>query len=162
MRLPRIFLSTLVVCLPLAADVSDDFYNAIRRDDTAAVDQLLKAGGPNVKDNRGNTPLMYAAAVGSEAMMKRLLDAGADVQAKNAFDATALIWCGGNLNRIKLLVEKGADVNVRTKQGRTPVFIAASEAGGLPAVEYLISKGATLAGPPAADGLTPLAGASTA
>ena len=105
---------------------------------------------------------MYAAAVGSEAMMKRLLDAGADVKAKNAFDATALIWCGSNLNRIKLLVERGADVNVRTKQGRTPIFVAAAEAGGLPAVEYLVSKGAKLAGPPAADGLTPLAAASAA
>jgi ankyrin repeat protein len=162
MRLPRIFLSALVVCLPLAADVSDDFYNAIRRDDAAAVEQLLKAGGANAKDSRGNTPLMYAAAVGSEAMMKRLLEAGADVKAKNAFDATALVWCGSNLNRIKLLVERGADVNVRTKQGRTPIFVASAEAGGLPAVEYLISKGATLAGPPAADGLTPLAVASAA
>jgi ankyrin repeat protein len=147
-------------CLLSAADVSDEFYQAIRRDDTAAVDQLLKAHGPNVKDNRGNTPLMYATAVGSEAMMRRLLDAGADVNAKNAFDASALLWSGGNLARVKLLVEKGADVKVRSKQGHTPVHVAAAEAGGLPAVEYLLSKGAPLAGPPASDGVMPLSAAS--
>jgi ankyrin repeat protein len=162
MHLPRTLLCALLISLPLAADVSDDFYQAIRRDDAAAVDRLLKASGPNIKDNRGNTPLMYAAVVGSEAMMKRLIEAGADVNGKNAFDATALVWCGGNLNRIRILVEHGADVNVRTKQGRTPILVAAAEAGGLPAVEYLLSKGASLNVPPTQDAQTPLVGAATA
>jgi ankyrin repeat protein len=145
-----------------AADVADDFYQAIRRDDSAAVAKLLQASGPDVKDNRGNTPLMYAAAVGSEAMMRRLIDAGADVKAKNSFDATALHWSGNSLARIQMLVEKGADVNARSKQGHTPLYVAAAQAGGLPAVQYLVSKGAALIGPPAAEGMTPLAAASYA
>lgn len=161
--LSRFLVCAVFASLPLAAaDASEEFYNAIRRDDAAAVARLLQSAGPNVRDNRANTPLMYAAAVGSEAMMNRLLDAGAEVNAKNAFDATALLWCGANLARIRMLVERGADVKVRSKQGRTPIFVAASEAGGLPAVEYLISKGASLNGPPTPDGLTPLVGAVSA
>lgn len=152
----------LCVAAASAADLAGEFYSAIRTDDFAAVDRLVKDNGPNVRDNRGNTPLMYAAAVGSEAMMRRLLDAGADVNAKNAFEASALHWTGANLARIKMLVEKGADVNAVSKQGHTPVYVAAAEAGGLPAVEYLVSKGATLAIPPASDGMTPLGGASFA
>lgn len=157
-------LTGLLVCVAAAsaADVADEFYTAIRTDDFAAVERLVKANGTNIRDNRGNTPLMYATAVGSEAMMRRLLDAGADVNAKNAFDASALHWTGANLTRIRMLVEKGADVKAVSKQGHTPIYVAAAEAGGLPAVEYLLSKGATLAIPPAADGMTPLAGASVA
>jgi ankyrin repeat protein len=162
------FVPRTLICILLAsgcvaaADIADEFYSAIRRDDSAAVAKLLQANGPNVKDSRGNTPLMYAAAVGSEAMMRRLIDAGADVKAKNSFDASALHWCGNNLARIRMLVEKGADVNARSKQGHTPLHVAAAQAGGLPAVQYLVSKGAALLGPPAADGMTPLAGASYA
>lgn len=162
MFLPRMLICAVFGAGCLAADVADEFYQAIRRDDSAAVAKLLTANGPNAKDNRGNTPLMYAAAVGSEAMMRRLIDAGADVKARNGVDATALHWCGNNLGRIQMLVEKGADVNARSKQGHTPLYVAAAQAGGLPAVQYLVSKGAALNGPPASDGMTPIAGASYA
>jgi ankyrin repeat protein len=158
------FLTWAILCAAVAAaaDPSDDYYSAIRRDDTAAVDRLIKSAGVNIKDNRGNTPLMYATAVGSEAMMRRLIDAGAEVNARNEFDDTALLWCGGNLNRIKLLVEHGADVKVQSKQGHTPIYVASAEAGGLPAVQYLVSKGATLAIPPSPQGETPLGAAAIA
>jgi ankyrin repeat protein len=158
----RILTWALFCVVASAAEPIDDYYNAIRRDDTAAVDRLVRSAGINIKDNRGNTPLMYAAVVGSEAMMRRLLDAGADINAKNDFDATALLWCGGNLNRVKLLVEHGADVKVRSKQGHTPIYVASAEAGGLPAVQYLLSKGATLAIPPSPQGETPLGAAALA
>src|SRR5262245_942533 len=77
-----------------ASNLSDDFYEAIRRDDVPAVEKLVKANGSNVVDNHGSTPLMYAAAIGSESMMRRLLDMGADPKLKNSFDASALHWCG--------------------------------------------------------------------
>jgi len=109
-------------CLAAAPDVSDDFYKAIRADDLAAVTKLLQSGADvNGKDNRGDTPLMYAAAVGSENMMRQLIEAGADVNARNSFQATALLWCSSSLPRVRLLVEHGADVNVRSKQGHTPI-----------------------------------------
>ncbi len=142
-------------------DVSDQFYQAIRRDDFATVDKLAKAGGVNVKDGRGGTPLMYAAVVGSEAMMRRLLDAGADAKARNSFDATALMWCAGSLERVKLLVDHGADVNARSKQGHTPIFLAANHAGGLPVVQFLLGKGAVLGGPPTPTGMTVIAAAAS-
>ena len=150
-----------VSCLVAAPGASDDFYKAIRADDSVAVTKLLQSGADvNVKDDRGGTPLMYAAAVGSEAMMRRLIEAGADVNAKNAFDASALLWCSGSLGRVRLLVEHGADVNVRSKKGHTPVELAAFHAGGLEVVKLLVSKGASLKVPPDADGRTPIAAAA--
>src|SRR5579883_446774 len=69
-------------CAAAAPNASDDFYKAIRADDISAVTKYLQSGVDiNVKDDRGGTPLMYAAAVGSEGMMRRLIEAGADVNA---------------------------------------------------------------------------------
>lgn len=162
---PAIWTSVFVLlsaslAAPALEDGSEAFYNAIRRDDFAAVDRLLKLHGPNLADNHGSTPLMYAAAVGSEAMMRHLIQSGADAKVRNAFDASALHWSGGELSRMTLLVNHGADVNLRSRRGRTPLLLAASQAGGLAAVRMLIGKGATLAGPPAKDGKTPLAAAA--
>ena len=157
---------TLSLCLcPFAAfaadaTISDRFYDAIRRDDAAAVQALLKAGASvNVKDNRGGTPLMYAAAVGSESMMRRLIEAGADVNSKNSFDATALMWCSDSFGTAKLLIEHGADVKSVSKQGHTPIRLAASHAGGLELVKLMLAKGASLKVPPDATGITPIAAA---
>ena len=148
-------------CLVAAAGVNEDFYKAIRADDASAVTKLLQSGADvNSKDDRGDTPLMYAAAVGSEAMMRRLIGAGADVNVRNSFEASALLWCSNSLPRVRMLVEHGADVNVRSKQGHTPIELAADHADSIEILKYLMSKGASLKIPPDQKGGTPLAAAA--
>ncbi len=41
---------------------------------------------------------------------------------------TALMWCAGEIGKVRLLIEKGADVNTTSKLGRTPLLIVASNA----------------------------------
>ena len=48
------------------------------------------------------------AAVGSADVMRQLMAAGADVNAKNSFEATALMWCTSSLDKVRLLVDKDA------------------------------------------------------
>lgn len=72
-----------------AEESSGRFYQAVRNNDVASLRALLKTSYANLRDKRGATPLMYAAAFGSLDAMKLLLAAGADVNAKNAFDAGA-------------------------------------------------------------------------
>lgn len=55
-----------------------------------------------------------------------------------------LMWCTNNRDKVRLLVEKGADVNARSKQGRTPLLIASAYDGNLEVVQYLLEKGADL------------------
>ena len=96
----------------------------------------------NTRDPRGSTLLMHAAAIGSPEAVKLLLDSGADVNAKNQFEATALILGAGNPAKARMLVEKGADVNAKSKLGRTPLMIAASCDGCSATVKLLLDKGA--------------------
>lgn len=85
---------------------------------------------------------MHAAAFGSPETMKLLLDAGADVNAKNAFDATALIWSARDPVKSKLLIEHGAQVNVQSRQGRTPLILAAKSDSSAGIVRLMLAKGA--------------------
>jgi len=127
-----------------AEEPSDRFYQVVRNNDIASLRTLLKTSDVNLRDKRGATPLMYASAFGSLDAMKLLLAAGADVNAKNAFDATALMWCVNDLEKARLLVAKGADVNARSKQGSTPLLIAAADDGASEVVKLLLERGADI------------------
>jgi len=127
--------------------VIERFYQAIRNDNAAALGALLESQDVNAKDSRGATALMYAAAFGNARQMKLLLESGADVNAQNAFHATALIWAAGDAVKSRMLIEHGADVNVRTQQGRTPLMAAAKRNGNADLVRLLLEKGADVKTP---------------
>ena len=84
---------TALLCLlvlPLQG-APEDIFSAIRANHLAD----LEKADLTVHDRRGNTPLMYAAAFGSVEAVRRLIDAGSDVNARNGFGATPLIWAAG-------------------------------------------------------------------
>jgi len=62
-----------------------------------------------------NESLFEAARAGDTAGIAAALDKGADVNAKSRYDVTALIFAASNgrLEAVKLLVARGADVNVQ-------------------------------------------------
>jgi hypothetical protein len=60
----RVLLSIAVTAIWCMAQtsVSDRFYKAIRDDNAAELRTLVESQNVNVKDSRGASPLMYAAA----------------------------------------------------------------------------------------------------
>ena len=135
----------VVVSLAQAPPATPEaMYAAIRSGDTAAVTSLLQQGlDVNVHDRRGGaTPLMHAAAIGSLDAMRLLIDKGADVNARSAANATALMWAVTDIAKVRLLVERGADVNAVPDSGRTPLILAAASDGSSEIVRLLLSKGA--------------------
>ena len=104
---------------------------------------LLAAGAnPHLTTADGTTPLMVAAGMGratfqpglqrgrrsqtAEEAVNMLLDAGADINAVNEADFTAIHGAAfRGLNEvIEILVKRGADINARDFRGRTPYRIA--------------------------------------
>ena len=105
----------VAACLCIGAgaqSTADELIQDIRNNDLAALKACLAKGTPvDTRDQRGTTLLMHAAALGSPEAVKLLLGNGADVNAKNDLEATALILGAGNPEKARMLVEKGADVD---------------------------------------------------
>lgn len=123
--------------------VSDKFYSAIRENNLAQLKALLgQPGNEAVTDDRGMTPLMYAAENGSVEAMRLLIDHGAEVNAQNAFGSTALIWSVSDPAKVRLLLDHGAQVNTVAKSGRTALIVAGFTNPSAEVVRLLLAKGA--------------------
>lgn len=90
--------------------------------------------------------LIQALKAGDEKGARILIGNGADVNATDEeYGASALHWAilNGYRSIAELLIEKGANVNAKTKNGATPTFAAAS-LGQRDVLEVLIARGADL------------------
>lgn len=127
---------------------------AVAKQKTTKVEKLLAAGAPlDTPYEEGRTALYYAASRGDEALVRRLIDLGAQVDARDASGATPLIaalrspvteW-----STAKLLLDKGAAINAADINGRTPLMEAVLRApemldtgGQIEMVAGLLSAGA--------------------
>ncbi len=92
------------------------------------ITRIIKAN-PAMRDARtglGSTPLHMAATNPDTGPLKALLEAGADVNAKD-MDGNTPLHMAAYSNKFvhsKLLLEAGADVNAVSTGGRTPVAMA--------------------------------------
>jgi ankyrin repeat protein len=142
-RLALRVVMSMAVALPLFAGTPEAFFRSIRAKVLSALGQFAAVkASVNTPDERGNTPLHYAALYGSPEAVRLLLTAGADVRATNAMGATALIFGASAPVKVRMLLAAGADANAATKAGRTALIIAAGRAGGIDAVRLLLAAGA--------------------
>jgi rhodanese-related sulfurtransferase len=98
---------------------------------------------PNGFDATRATPLMVAARLAPPALVKELIEAGADIDAVNA-DGNQALWlaCVGEIvENIDLLIAAGIDIQHVNVNAATPLMFAAS-AGRARAVERLLAAGA--------------------
>jgi ankyrin repeat protein len=111
-----------------------------------AAEYLIKAGARVNSPSQNKmrvTPLHSAAAGGHTAIVKLLLQNGADPNAREDGDFTPLHAAAqnGDADSVRSLLFEGADANAKTAEGKTPMDYAV-EAGKANAVDVL-KKGIT-------------------
>jgi ankyrin repeat protein len=84
---------------------------------------------PNVADSQGFTPLHFAAQSLRPEATKLLIDAGADLEARNKFGATPLLVAMGNARDddhgvVGIPLEAGADPDAQNNAGVSPRSLA--------------------------------------
>jgi Ankyrin repeats (3 copies)/Ankyrin repeat len=111
------------------------------------------------KDIQG---LHLVAYFGVEAVVKQLLEKGADVNIATSDGRTPLHEASriGNVEVVKLLLEKGADVNTAKNDGSTPLH-EASRGDNVEVVKLLLERGADIEAKDTKYGDTPLLWAVT-
>lgn len=153
-------LALLLQHRPGPAAVSEAMHNAAGTRYTDIVKTLLDAGAvvDAEPDRDGDRALMEAARVANLATVQLLLERGADVNAQNAYGATALMSCVSSgssssdaqqvalrLEIARRLLDKGADPNVRLRSMQTwqptPLLVAIDERRS-PLALLLIERGA--------------------
>ena len=107
---------------------------------------ILKGARVDTVNVRGNTPLIHSK---STEISRFLLEAGADGiidHLSNYADVGTALHCAaknGNCTTVALLLEHKANINIRDKDGRTPLACAVIKLK-IEVVRCLISKGASV------------------
>ena len=135
--------------------------DATKRGDVAAVRTLLRGGAdPNEAQGDGLTPLHVSAQEGNLDIVKLLIGAHANVEAKTRLgDYTPLHLASGAAHEavVRALLDAGADpAATTTSTGVTPLHLAAKAVNGARVVRVLMQKGAPVNAREAAAGQTAL------
>jgi ankyrin repeat protein len=144
----------------LAAPIHD----AANKGDVKKIAEILAADPTqlNAKDKLGNTPLHWAAFHGQLAAVKALLDAGADVKAKNNYgaftpgDLAGALSSASGTHQDPVFILQSHGVNAQDMQnGYTALDLALFANKHKEIVDLLLEKGADV-NARAASGSTPL------
>lgn len=144
-------LATILSCVSLAGSAYTRFHrrriftDAINAGNVQQARAMLDRGEPvdgYPEEDEYMSPLEQAAAAGQNAIVKLLLDRGAEIDVVSGWgsplDETAR---AGHLSTVKLLVQRGALKNDKQDTLDDALWGAAVE-GQIPIVQYLLQKGA--------------------
>lgn len=103
---------------------------AVKHGQAAAVKLLLERGAnPEASDDGGETPLMAAAGAyqASAEMTRLVLEKKVKTEARDAAGQAALMYAAsaGNVGCARLLLDHGANIEVKGSDGNTPLIDAA-------------------------------------
>lgn len=103
-----------------------NYADSIIQGNIEAVRLFLSAGMSPDEKNAGLPPLLEASRRGHSEVALALIEAGADVNARDAYGMTAMMFAAicGSAEVIERLIEAGADVNAQDLGGRSVLIEA--------------------------------------
>lgn len=123
------------------------------------VNKLIPKIAINGRDQYGDSPLFTACYFGEGALVRLLVERGADVNVPNSLGYSPLheAYFLGYQEIVEYLVVQGADVNSQNNMGEMPLHLHhnACEVGHKEMVHWLVERGANVQGR-TYDGSTPL------
>jgi len=140
----------------------EQYYEAVKDEDVEAIKQVLSLGtdiNMELDEDEQRTAISHLAdyveyreghafeAKKALECMKHLILQGADINKADEDGYTPLIFAcrigSTGIERVKLLVEHGADVNGECNYlGKSYVLHFAADSGSVPLVKYLVEQGA--------------------
>lgn len=141
-----IVLLAMLSALPAWGNKGRDFlWTAAAAGDLDAVNRWIEQGADlNTRDEaRGWTPLLYAIRHGRTIVVRRLIDAGADVSIPSEKQHVPLAFAveRPELELTQMLLDAGADPNAHHRPNGVPLVYAA-RVGNVEAMRLLIERGA--------------------
>ncbi len=101
------------------------WFEAAMSGDEEALKQALGSGADvNAVDDLENRALHYAAKQADLNVMRLLIESGADLNAVNRLLSTPLHLTGKNVDAIRMLLEAGADPNLKDSDWDYPYYFA--------------------------------------
>src|SRR5215467_14267782 len=143
MRVVRLLVLALLAVAVVSAqtDTSSPLFAAIERGSTKAVERLLKAGASANAIDADNVPVLMTATLFANAdMLELLLARGADPNRRGPGGATALMWASPDIEKMRRLIDHGADLRAEDRGGSTALALAI-RSGSVDAVQWLVGKG---------------------
>jgi ankyrin repeat protein len=128
--------------LPHNCYSSESFETLIRRAPLETISLCLDQNIPiDFRFNSGATPLIVAAEMGRFDVVEFLIESGANPNACNDHNYTALHWAAfhGHQGIVELLLKNGADPNIKDSTGSTPLVLAISKGDRKIAAELIYS-----------------------
>jgi ankyrin repeat protein len=132
----------------IARDRQTPLLAAVQQKQLKIVETLLEHGAdPDARDGVGRTPLVEAAQVEDLSMIKTLLVHGVKIDAPDGTGWNALMYSVSlrdsryKLERVRILLQHGANANWQDSLGKTPLMCAA-ENGSVGVVKELLEHSA--------------------
>ncbi len=129
----------------LAVDGTTALHWAVFKQDLPLVQLLLKKGArPDIRNVYGASPMTVASEHGNYPIMKALVSAGGDFESPNSEGQTLLMAVvrTGNVDTARLLLDKGAKVNVKENWGGQSALMWAAAQQQPAMITLLVKHGA--------------------